>query len=321
MSFFAPVIALMAMIQTIPEPLCVPRAASVVASQRAARTARGIKNFKTGCTPNASGLITCDPDSMRATTEAKLHSLGLYAPSKRLTMAVYAMARNIGSEAGDNATAAEKLAIGETLVTRAAIKGVSQFKLMTRDGHFARQKGRNPAVSSARDPQWEDIVAAELVLSGRSGDVSRGATHYFAPKAQDSLFASGRVSNNRTMIYDSWTSGGDLLTWVGYTPGIDKERQFFFKPLPKTAAGRAEHDRMRSIGRQALVRATPASILSAPSCSSRQERRLVASTGGIIFANFENQPGAPTSKIAMAGTVMAVMALPTFLILRYGRGV
>lgn len=290
----------------------------MVASQKTIRKSQGIKTLETGCDPNSSGLISCSPESMRALTEKKLHELGLYPRSKRLTMAVYAMARNIASEAGVSATPAEKLAIGEVLVTRSIVAGVSQLKLMTRDGHFARQRGRNPAVSSAQDPNWEDIVAAEMVLTGKSGDVSRGATHYFDPKTQDSLFASGRVSNDRTAIYDSWSSGGDLLTWVGYTPGIDKERQFFFAPLPKTRAGRAENLRMRAIGRQALLSPTPSSILAATDCSAR-ERRLAASAGGIIFAAFQNQPDAPSSRIAIAGTAMASMALPAFLILRYGR--
>jgi hypothetical protein len=290
----------------------------VVAAQKDIRKGKGIKGLSTGCTPDASGVITCSPVKMRATTERKLQALGLYPPGKTLTMAVYAMARNIGSEAGSNATAAEKLAIGETLVTRAIIRGVSQFKLMTRDGHFAKQRGRNPAVSSARDPQWEDIVAAELVLGGKSGNISRGATHYFAPKAQDALFAAGRVSNDRDGIYESWTSGGDLLTWVGYTMGIDKERQFFFRPMPKTATGRAEHARMRILGRQALTSPTPLSILSAERCGVGP-RRLVATAGGLIFVGMQNQPNAPTSHLAMAGTAMAALSVPAFLILRYGR--
>ena len=276
--------------------ICIPTAASFVEAEKARREVLGLGSLKTGCTPDASGVIQCPPERMRAATEARLRSLGLYGTGERLTMATYAMARNIHSEAGNRATGAEKLAIGETLVTRARLKGVTQLKLMTRSGKFAKQKGCNPCVSSARDPAWEDIVAAELVLSGRSGGISMGATHYFAPGAQDALFRSGRVSKNRFQVYDLWTSGSDLITWVGYVPGVDFERQMFFRKMPGTAAGRAEHARMRPIGRSALTSTMPESIFQAPEC------------------RFTERGG----KVLLAGTVMLSVALPTFMILRYG---
>lgn len=285
-----------AMIQASSPSICIPRAAGDVDAERARRSLRNIGSLKTGCTPDSSGVIQCSPERMRATTEVKLRSLGLYGPREKLSMAVYAMARNIHSEAGNRATGAEKLAIGETLVTRSRQKGVTQLKLMTRNGKFAKQKGCNPCVSSARDPAWEDIYAAELILSGRSGNISRGATHYFAPGAQDALFRSGRVSKNRSQVYELWTSGRDLITWVGYVPGVDFERQMFFRKMPQTPAGRAEHARVRPIGRQALTSRMPESFLRASEC------RFTERGGNVL----------------LAGTFMLSVALPTFMILRYG---
>lgn len=289
-----------AMIQASSPSICIPKAAGDVDLERARRSARNIGSLKTGCTPDSTGVIQCSPESMRATTEAKLRSLGLYGPREKLSMAVYAMARNIHSEAGNRATGAEKLAIGETLVTRARQKGVTQLKLMTRNGKFAKQRGCNPCVSSARDPAWEDIYAAELILSGRSGNISQGATHYFSPRAMDNIkrqrAAQGRSFRDRFELYDEWTSGGDLLTWVGYIPGVDFERQMFFRKMPKTPAGRAEHARVRPIGRKALTSRMPLSIFRAPEC------RFTERGGNVL----------------LAGTIMLGAALPAFMILRYG---
>lgn len=248
----------------------------------------------------AKCFVPCSPEQMRATTEGNLHASGLYPPHKRLDMQTYIMARNIGSEAGSRATGAEKLVMGEALIHRARQSGKTFAQIALYNGtRFAAQLGRNPAVATARDPFWEDIVAAELVMSGASGDLGRGATHYFAPNGMDALKRRGG-SRDRFELYDEWTSGRDLLTWVGYIPGIDINRQFLLKKMPKSAAGRAESARMRPLGRQALARPTPHHIIDAPVCRGR-------SLAG--------------SRFAMAGTVMAAMALPTFLVMRYGKSV
>jgi hypothetical protein len=230
---------------------------------------------------------------MRRATEARLHALGLYPPGKRLGMQTYIMARNIGSEAGSRATGAEKLVMGEALINRSRESGKSFAEIALFNGNrFGAQLGRNPAVATARDPFWEDIVAAELVLAGKSGNLGRGATHYFSPAGMDALKrrTGGR---NRFELYDLWTSGGDLMTWVGYVPGIDINRQFLLKRMPKTPAGRAHHELMRPLGRKALAAAMPAEIFQAPVCPDRGRSILIA------------------------GAVVAAVALPTYVFLRY----
>lgn len=287
-------IAYLAMLSATRPVVCLPAAVGTVEAAREDRRRLGIR-LNTGCSPDSTGVVQCNPEAMRATTEAKLRSQGLLDPRGSLSMTAYAMARNIGSEAGDGATGAEKLAMGETLVTRAREQGIGMLQLMTRNGKFAKQRGSNPAVSSARDPKWEDLVAAKLVLAGKTDDMTRGATHYFAPKDQDALFRNGRVSKNRLMLYDNWTSGGDLLAWVGYVPGIDIERQFFFRRLPKTAEGRAQHARMKPIGRRALTSPMPEGVLDADVCET-----------------------APLLAGRIGTTIMGLVGLPALLFLRYG---
>jgi hypothetical protein len=237
---------------------------------------------------------------MRATTEANLRASGLYPPGKRLDLQTYIMARNIGSEAGSRATGAEKLVMGEALINRAREKGKTFAQIALFNGtRFGAQLGTNPAVATARDPFFEDIVAAELVMSGASGNLGKGATHYFSPNTMDAMKRSGKITRDRFDLYDEWTSGRDLMTWVGYVPGIDINRQFLLRRMPKTAAGRAESARMKPLGRQALSRPTPKSIFDAPIC---RDSFLLAG-----------------SRYGMAGTFMLAAALPAFLILRYGK--
>lgn len=238
---------------------------------------------------------------MRATSEANLQAIGLYPAGKRLPMQTYIMARNIASEAGTRATGAEKLVMGEALVNRARQSGKNFAQIALFNGtRFGAQIGTNPAVATAQNPFFEDIVAAELVMSGASGNLGRGATHYFSPNGMDARKNKGIDSRGRFGLYDQWTKGGDLLTWVGYVPGIDINRQFLLKKLPKTEAGRFESARMRPLGRKALANPTPAAVFDAPVCSR-------FSTEGSI-------PG-------FAGILMVSVALPAFMILRYGRGV
>jgi hypothetical protein len=238
---------------------------------------------------------------MRATTEANLIASGLYPAGKRLDLQTYIMARNIGSEAGSSATGAEKLVMGEALIHRARESGKSFAQIALFNGtRFGAQLGSNPAVATARDPFFEDIVAAELVMSGASGNLGRGATHYFSPNGMDAMKRRGAGTRDRFALYDQWTSGGDLIAWVGYVPGVNTDRQFLLKKLPKTDAGRAEFARMRPIGRRALANRTPAAVFDAPVCSR--------------FSIEGSKPG-------FAGILMVSTALPAFLILRYGRGV
>lgn len=259
--------------------LCVPPAAKIVEDQRDRRKKAKLRAlFVQGCRPGADKIIRCSPELMRGRTEERLRALGLYRPTDRLTLEAYAMARNIASEAGQG-SGAEKLAIGEVLLNRAR-RGKGVTSLTLKDGSFfARQRGSNPPVSSVRDPNWEDIVAAELVLTGRSGNISRGATHYFSPRAMDFLFRREQVRRDRFGLYDSWSRS---LVWVGYVPGVDLERQFFMRE-----GSPGEIAEKRPIGLSALKEPTPASVLSPPECSflfGGVTRLLFAAGGLAAFA-------------------------------------
>lgn len=216
-----PVMIALAMIQGPSRGVCVPAAAAQVEAARALRKSRNMGSVKSGCTcsairPRGAGkpekcFVPCAPERMRATTEANLRASGLYPPGKSLGMQTYIMARNIGSEAGSRATAAEKLVMGEALISRARASGLTFAQIAMFNGsRFGAQLGRNPAVATARDPFWEDIVAAELVLSGRSGNLGRGATHYFSPAAMDAIKKRRGRGRDCFELYDEWTSGGDL---------------------------------------------------------------------------------------------------------------
>lgn len=260
---------------------CVPPAAKLVEDARAFAKAKGIRSIRAGCTcsktrpePGAAAKgkcwVPCTAEAMRAATERKLHSLGLYPAGKSLPLDVYIMARNIKSEAGSG-TGAEKLAIGEALVNRARAKGQSLQRIALYNGrYFGAQWGSNPAVASRQDPHWEDIVAADLVIGGRSGNIARGATHYFGPRAQDAMARAGKDAKDRWGVVHKWhgydygslKGWGRPVQWVGQIPGIDIERQMLFRSVSSVDPGIFE------AAKAALrPRATPSEILHASYCA------------------------------------------------------
>lgn len=169
--------------------------------------------------------IPCAPATMRAAVERQLHAAGLLEQGRALSSEVYSLARNVASEAGGGSFG-ERVAMAEAGVNRARLEGVSIDRLMMRDGKlYGRQSGSNPRVASSKDPTWVDLVIADLAITGQTGAYTRGATHYFSPDAQDSLFRTGRVPDDRSRIYERWTKTYGLM-WVGPIPGIDPSEQF-----------------------------------------------------------------------------------------------
>jgi len=212
---------------------------------------------------------------MRATTEANLRRLGLYPSGKELSMDTYIMARNIATEVSGDGPGAELLAIGEVLINRAQLKGISFEKIgMWNSQYFAAQVGRNPAVATAKNPQWEDIVAAELVMAGESRGFTNGATAYFAPRAQD------KDPKGRFGTYDRWTGWG--WAWVGYVPGIDFESQMFFRELNLPAEQRF-FDEMFSLGKQALMaKTTPRAVMMPVACAMPMDKTPIWLAAGVL---------------------------------------
>jgi hypothetical protein len=173
-------------------------------------------------------LVDCLPDGMRAGAERKLRSLGLSMP---LSLDAYIMARNIKSEAGSGSLA-EKVAIGEALVNRSRRDHKSLAQIAMRDGNwFAAQSGSNPAMSTRQDPGLVEIAIANLVLSGQTGGLARGATDYFSPKSY-SFADRMAIYEDRVGSRDSSRTG---LAWIGPVPGVDPWEQFFMVTVPKTS--------------------------------------------------------------------------------------
>lgn len=260
-----PVIAWIFATMTIGQPellerRCVPHWRDVVLSARTAAKRSGLRRFSVASCPlREDGIVNCDPRMMRAAVESKLHATGLY--TRPLSLDAYSVARNIASEAGTDADPAEKIAIGEAAVNRARRDEMSIARLTLKDGRwYARQRGKNPRVASSRDPQLEDVIAADLVLDGRTGNFARGATHYFSPRGMDWLFREGRTDSDRWDVFERWTKSFGLA-WVGELPGINPETQFLMKDADP---GSAYWERQYAAGRTAL--SEPVAFVEPQSC-------------------------------------------------------
>lgn len=244
--------------------LCLPSwHASVLEAKRRHRGRFGLA----ACQANEAGIVGCDPEAMRAAVERMLHQAGLYPPYKRLSMDVYAVARNIASEVGDG-TPEEQVAIAEAAVNRFRMDpgrwGTIPRMMMIDRRRFARQRGTNPPVASRQDPSWQNLYVAELVLGGDTVNFARGATIYF-----DSV--SQRAAHNRCIqegrpdcpksageVYESWTTGGSKMVWVGPLPGIDPRflmllRHDGTREAYQTPQGRELWQQMYRAGREALA--------------------------------------------------------------------
>lgn len=202
-----------------------------------------------GCPADASGVVRCTPTSMRASVDAQLHELGLFRPHDTLSLDAYSIARNIQSEASTGSLA-EKAAIAQSALNRARRDGISISQLTMRDGtRYARQMGRNPRVASSQDPTWQDVVLAIMALRGELQGTAKGATHYFSPKVQDSLYRQGRVSSDRWDIYNRWTKSWGYA-WVGPIGGIDPHKQFLMREVDKDSP---EFWAMHEAGKRSLA--------------------------------------------------------------------
>lgn len=223
-------------------------------------------------------IVPCDPEKLRAATEVALHRLELYPPGKRLSMEVYAIARNIASEAGSG-SATEKAIIAEVAFNRARHEGWTLGRVLMKDGtRFGRQRGQNPAVSTRRNPRWEDMVAAELVASGLVSELAAGATHYWSPRTIDWMHGEGRHRDDRWSLYERWSKWAG---WVGPIAGIDHNRQF----LMDASLDDAERRRRYPVGAAALEAARAPAVATAPVCQPDERRApLLATAVGIAVA-------------------------------------
>lgn len=237
-----------------------------------------------------TGVVPCDPEKMRATVEKRLVTEGLWPKDKKLSLEVYALARAIAGETGGrNAVPEEQVAIAEATMNRVGLTKLPLLRQMMRDGRlFSRQTGSNPAVSSSKDPWYENIVAAEIAFSGRSGNFARGATNWFSRK-----YIADPVT-----LYNRWTTAYKGY-WVGHLPNIDAARFMLLKLDPEyyeTPEGKNAWKAAYREGLAIMERRAP-SMLEPPtiSCATTSFLRglvgvgtLIGSSVAVAYATWRN---------------------------------
>jgi hypothetical protein len=209
---------------------CVPTWATTIKGAKTRATALKLGRFSVpNCRYSSSTeIVSCDPETMRAHVESVLLARGLLPFGGHLSAAVYGIARNIASEAGSGSPA-EKVAIGEAALNRMQSSGWPLRRVLMRDSaHYGRQRGRNPPVSTRQDPRYDDLVAAELVVSGATKGFARGATHYFSPSIIDALHGQDRHPDTRFSLLKRWSQSWGM-SWVGPLPGVNRNDQFFLR--------------------------------------------------------------------------------------------
>lgn len=248
-------------------PQCIPSWIHPILAERARAQAAGVlgkKIAKSGCAVNDDGIVPCTPESLRANFESRVKSLGLYPRGRTLSLDAYSIARNIYSEAGSEPIP-HKVAMAQAAINRAREDNISISKLVMRGGtNYAKQKGTNPRVASSQDPTWEELVIAELALSGAFEGYIKGAVLYFAPKYYS--------ATRKREIYDTWTDGWGNSRygygWIGPTPGIDHNSQFLMRRIPR---GDPHLKDAYDQGLAALAQTSRPAIADAPYCSTVEQ--------------------------------------------------
>jgi hypothetical protein len=167
----------------------------------------------------------------------------------------------------------EQIAVAEATTNRVGLTKLPLLRQMMRDGRlFSRQMGSNPAVATSKDPWYENIVAADIVMTGRSGDFARGATNWFSRK-----YIADPVA-----IYKRWTMSYRGY-WVGHLPGIDAARFMLLKLDPEyyeTPEGRNAWKAAYAAGLAIMERRAP-SMLAQPTMSCAAHEHLLAALTGV----------------------------------------
>lgn len=203
-----------------------------------AANTKGYGQWKVKGCPAAQGAIDdvpCRPEVLRSRVEAQLHAAGLWTGT--LPLAVYALARNIMSEVGQDATPEEMVAVVEAAMNRQKYQAdkwpTIESQLLRNGQWFGKQRGQNPVASTSQDPYFVHFYVAQLVLSGATHDFTRGANVYFDAVTQDAVrrkcLASGKTDCAKSAhdVFSSWTAEGEAY-WVGHLPGIDPRHMMLF---------------------------------------------------------------------------------------------
>lgn len=177
------------------------------------------------------GNVNCSPESMRAHAEAQGRSQGWW-PDKPMSLGTYTVARYITSEVGSGSVE-ERVAVAEAVVNRAKLSGTDvNGMLLYRQpaGHPNRgyygpihgPEGVSTApygrwAATSKDPTNVNILLADLVLSGQSGNFADGADDQNGMEYFDNPAANVRKEAGQ----------GDY--WVGPLPGVDHWRTFLYR--------------------------------------------------------------------------------------------
>jgi len=270
---------------------CIPGWIHTINAERARAKAIGMLGKDLGasgvCVPDANGTVPCDPESMRARTEAQAKALGLYPAGKHLSLDAYSLARNIGSEVGSG-TVVEKVFIANAALNRLKLGDKRSISdLVMRNGNrYAKQSGSNPSVASSKNPAWDELVIAEMALAGAFGDFGGGVTHYFNPRIMDAWGAAGK-GKNAAQTYETWSHGWGSdrygWMWVGPVPGIDTTEHMLMR---RTAKGSAEWQAAYPLGKAVMRQAGPeARALPCPSLTALTSSPWAAPIGlGLLTA-------------------------------------
>jgi hypothetical protein len=213
-----------------------------------------------GSADPSTGNIPCQPEQMRASAEAFVRARGF---AITLSLEEYAFARYMQSEVGSG-TLEARVAVGEAGLNRVKRSGKSIMQLLAPSGYFGpihgsdalcrtlpnpRTPGSNytcpPAESgtccapfhrwaaTSRDPTILNVLLAKLIVSGESGNFSRGADDQDGPE----YYARGGQATLDNYVRKLAANG---KFWVGPLPGVDHWLTFLqFTPnaLVRAASG------------------------------------------------------------------------------------
>lgn len=205
--------------------------------------------LRSGCSPDANGNIQCAPETMRAGAEKQLQASEFWPREKPLDLATYTLARYMQSEVGSG-TAEERVAVGEVAVNRALLRkqDVNGLLLYTQPNGLYGQinvpgKGNinRRFAATSRDPSILTALLADLVISGKSENISRGADD------QDGLEFKKYFPVPMNRILNEAKNG---RYWVGPVPGVDHWKTTLYRTYgykTESPEGRALIARAREV--------------------------------------------------------------------------
>lgn len=201
------------------------------------------------------------PETLATRADAWMRDQGITPrDAPELPLDVYTMARNLRSEFGDG-TAMEKLCIAWAGLNRVRWESAASVtaQMLGTKGTYGRQVGRTRPVATTQDPSVTDILIAHYVYAdwqhnGFAHDISQGGVAYFDKVSQDAQHARKPETNpDWKTVFESWSSGGDWLTWTGHIPDVRVYRLCLLGPRPDLKTNPSERSKITALGVQALL--------------------------------------------------------------------